>query len=127
MEARSGIQSLRIALIAALLALLGTVWIATGPLTNAKAATGQYCWGVNTAPWGECGSTYYRYLVAVFAKGGQGAACTSAQEWLQLVHPWACAGKNEWAQVNFNGARELGGVAKNNTGNYNVLYGEMWW
>jgi hypothetical protein len=104
-----------------------TAWVSLGPVSNAGAITyGQYCWGVGVPAWGECNATYIRPLVAVFGKGGQHAACTNAYEW-GLVGPWACAGKNEWASISFNGSRQLFGTVKNNTASSNVLYGEMWW
>jgi hypothetical protein len=103
-------------------------WLSMGPVSNAGAVTtGQYCWQHSIGPWGQCSASYSRYLVAVFGKGGQHAACTNAYEWTWLVSSWACAGTNEWASIGFNGTRLLAGAVKNNTGSNNVLYGEMWW
>jgi hypothetical protein len=110
-----------------LAALISGIWMSAGPVSRADAATGTYCWAYNAGPWNICAASYGRPLVAVFGKGGQHAACTNAYELLILVSSWVCAGPNEWAQINFNGTRNLAGAVKNNTGSWNVLYGEMWW
>jgi hypothetical protein len=107
---------------------LAAASLSIGPVSSASAiTTGQYCWGHSVPGWGQCSSVNAQYLVAVFGKGGQHAACTNAYYWGALASSWACAGTNEWASISYNGARLMSGAVMNNTASSNVLYGEMWW
>lgn len=108
-------------------ALLTSAWMSVGPVSQANAVTiNPFCWGVGVGPWGQCAAGFTRPLVMVAGKGGQHSGCVNAYEFTWLVSSWACSSTNTWAQIHYNGARQLQGTVRNNVGVNNVLYGEMW-
>lgn len=118
----------RASIAAIAVALVASGYGLVGPVERANAVTvDQFCWGHPIGPWGECSANFIRPLTMVAGKGGQASACVNAYEWTWLVSSWACAPTNTWAQIYYNGARQLAGAVRNNVNNNNVLYGEMWW
>jgi hypothetical protein len=118
----------RRALLAVLVgALLACAYGLAGPVQNANATINQFCWGAAVGPWGQCTASFTRPLVQVSGKGGQASACVNAYEGGSLVSSWVCQVTNTWANISYSGTRQLAGTVRNNVGNNNVLYGEMWW
>jgi hypothetical protein len=108
-------------------ALLMCTWMAVGPVSNAQAAIGQFCWGAGVGPWGHCTAGWGQWLGSVHGKGGQHTGCVNAYWNGGLVTNWACSPRNTWAFIGFDGSRWMQGTVKDNSGNSNVLYGEMWY
>jgi hypothetical protein len=124
----AGRKARRLALLIALaIALLTSIWMAAGPVSNANAGVGQFCWGAGVGPWGHCTSNWGQWLTSVHGKGGQHSGCVNAYHNGALVSSWACSPTNTWAFIGYNGARWMHGTVRNNTASNNVLYGEMWY
>jgi len=116
-----------LATVALIIAVVMGFSMSSQATTKADAAMGTFCWGSAVGPWGQCTAGWGQYLWSVHAKGGQHSGCVNAYYSGSLVSSWACAPTNEWAFIGFNGTRWMQGTARDNSGNSNVLYGEMWY
>lgn len=74
----------------AVVTIASVALLSLGGASNAKAASFQFCYGVNVAPWGNCETNSAQWMNQAYAWGENGGVCVAVRP-----NPAACAGPNQ--------------------------------